>query len=109
MQHRLRLWEMIGQPHSRADLDVRVHQVEVVVAQPEVHPEVLERRKMILPVRARLYSVPPATEGRKDIRIAPAIEEETLQFPKFDEFNAAFEHVAMPHVRKIALEPNRQR
>src|SRR6266849_175342 len=81
-----------------------VHQVEVVVAQPQVYPQILEGREMILAVRACFNTMPSAAEGRKYIRIAPAVEEEALQFPQLDEIDTSLEHMTVPHLRQIALD-----
>jgi hypothetical protein len=50
----------------------------MIVAYAEVHPEIVNGREVVLHVSACLSALSASTEGRKDVWVAAAIEEETL-------------------------------
>src|SRR5581483_8066363 len=101
--------DVIGKPDPRADLNIRTHQGEVVVTDPEVHPEISHRREVVLGIGTPLAAMPAALKRREHIGITARIKEEALQLSQAKQVNTGFEHVAAPEVREIALGADSQR
>ena len=95
---------MVRQAEARTGLLVRIHQVEMIVANSEVHDQVSNEREMILDIEAGLPAFTPALKRRKHIGVATAVEKEALSFAQPDKINARLEKMSAPGVRKIALD-----
>src|SRR5690242_7986260 len=99
---------MVSEAQARAHLHVGAHQVEMIVANTDIHPQVRERREMVLEINTGLASVFASSERREVVRIATRIEEEALRLAQADYVEAGFDHVTMPEMRQIAFRAHRQ-
>src|SRR6266581_5768355 len=109
MQHGFCLIEVIRQPNARAGLHARINQIEIVITQAQINREVAHRREVILHISARLAAKKTSAERRKHVWIAAAIKKETLVFAQPHQIDASFKEMAMPVMRKITLDSQRQR
>src|SRR5437016_2929861 len=100
---------VIRKPDTGTELDTGPHQLKVIIAGTDIYPEIRKWRKVVLQVYAGLATVLSAAEGRKDVRVATAIEEKALGLAQAEQVKTAFKNVAVPEVGQVTLESYGQR
>src|SRR5882762_502393 len=109
MNHGLGFCDVVRQANARASLLVRVHEVEMVVANAQVDGKVSNGRKMVLHVEAGLPALAPTLERGENLWATTAVEEKAFPFAQPDEVDPCLEKMAAPGVREIALDAKRKR
>ena len=104
MKHGIGSFEVVRQANPGTGLHRGIHQVEIVVTQTEVNSQIADRREVILDVSAGLPAPQTSTEAGEHIRIATAVKKETLVFPQTHQIHSGLEKIAMPVMRKVALD-----
>ncbi len=98
MNHGLGFCDVVRQANARAGLLVRVHEVEMVVANAQVDGQVSNGREMVLQIKAGLPAFAPTLERREDILIPAAVEQKAFAFAQPDEVDPRLEKMSAPGV-----------
>ena len=96
MKHSIGAREVVGEADARTGLDAGTDEIEMIIADAEVHPKIAQGREVVLQVDAGLSTLLAAAEGGEHIRVTTPIEKEAFRFPKSEQVKASLENMAMP-------------
>src|SRR6476469_2034925 len=95
---------------------MRVNQIKVVVARPQIDSKILERRKVVLQIEACLSAFHSAAEAEcaagvevKNLSVSPAINKKAFQFAQPRQTDPGFKNVPMPQVHNVTLSADGER